>query len=82
MKLEELIQEVVVIFLTTSAVSVRQEELRYSPRMQFHGWLKPTQVCCFAEKDMFFPLPGVHFCFAFFVAFTGHACLFVYYKDF
>lgn len=82
MNLEELIQEIVVIFLTTSVISVSQEELRYSPRVQFHGWLKSTQVGCFAEKDVFFPFSGVHLCFASFVAFTGHDYLFIYYKDF
>lgn len=80
--LEELIQELVVTFLTTSAISVRREELRYSSRVQFHGWLKPTQTCCFAENGVFFPLLGVRFCFAYFVSFTGHAFLFTYYQDF
>lgn len=44
---------------------------------------KPSaQVCCSAEKDVFFPLPGLHFGFARFVAFRSHPCFFVYYKNF
>lgn len=35
----------------------------------------------FADKDVFFPFPGVHFGFVSF-AFTGRAGLFICYEDF
>lgn len=41
-KLEEIIKETGVIFCTTAAISVSQEELRYSLWVQLHSWLRPS----------------------------------------
>lgn len=84
-KLEEIIKETGVIFCTTAAISVSQEELRYSPWVQLHSWLRPSQapksvvllkrMCSSRCQDCILALPVL-------LLFVAILVFFVYYKNF
>lgn len=65
---KELIQEIVVIFFVTSVISVNLEELRCSPRVQFHCRLSQPKPVVLLKKMCFFHLQVCVFicCFCYF----------------
>lgn len=58
---KELIQEIVVILFVTSVISVNLEELRCSPRVQFHCWLSQPKPVVLQKNMCFFHLQACIF---------------------
>lgn len=65
------------IFFVTSVVSVSQEELRCSPRVQFHCWFRQPMPVVLLKRICFFHFQACIFTWLFFFIFTDHACLFI-----